>query len=199
MSDAQELAVYRILSELLSAGYFAAPNLVPLLIFKMIELSVKEGLSPKSPFAFGAFGYILSGYMGKVDEGIHYGDISLNVSRKIKTEELTSRLLMTYNVFLVHWKKKLSDINDELEKGFKSGLETGDNEYSSYLAQNIIYNSLYSGAQLHKLADRSEALDQQIEQFKQYLTIIRLRLFRQCIVNLIYDTSNPADLTGGYF
>ena len=198
-NDPEKLAICRILSELFSAAYFASPDLVPLLIFKIIHLSVKEGLSPISPFAFGAYGYILSAYMGKVDAGIHYGQVSLNVSDKLKTEELNSRLLMTYNVFLIHWKKKLSEMNDDMERAFKSGLETGDNEYSSYLAQNITYTLFYSGADLHKLADKSEILDRQIEKFKQDLTIIRLRIFRQCIANLIYDAVEPYVLSGTIF
>ncbi len=198
-SDPEKLAAHRILTELLSAGYFAAPDLVPLLIFKLVELSVKDGLSPKSPFAFAALGYILSAYTGKVDEGIRYGDISIYLTNKLKTDESNPRVQMTYNVFLVHWKKKLSLINDDLEKAFKSGLETGDNEYSSYLAQNITYNSFYSGVQLHTLAEKSEQLDRQIEKFKQDLTIIRLRVFRQCIENLIYDSTEPDIFAGAIF
>ena len=199
VQDPEKLATYRILSDMLSAGYFAAPNLVPLLIFKMVELSVKDGLSPKSPFAFAALGYILSGYMGKVDKGIEYGNIALNVSNNMRTAELQSRTLMTYNMFLVHWKMRLSDINEEIEKAYKSALETGDHEYSCYLASNITYNSFYSGVQLYKLADKSEILSQQIDQFKQYLTSIRLRTFRQSIANLIYDTTEPAILAGDIF
>ncbi len=199
MSDPEKLAAYRILSELLSAGYFAAPNLVPLLIFKMVTLSVKEGLTPQSPFAFAALGYILSAYIGKVDEGIYYGDISRSVSKKLGTEEQNSKLAMTYNVFLVHWKKRLADINEDMEAGFKSGLETGDTEYTSYLAQNITYNSFYSGATLHKLADTSEILDRQVEKFRQDLTLIRLRIFRQSIANLIHETEDPEILSGAIF
>jgi histidine kinase len=199
MADQEQLATYRILSEMLSAGYFAAPNLVPLLIFKMVEVSVKNGLSPQSPFAFAAYGYILSAYMGKIDEGIHFGTVALNVSDKLKTEELTSRLLMTYDVFLVHWKKKYEDLLDEMERAFKNGLENGDNEYSSYLAQNITYTSLYAGADLAKLADKSELLDRQIEKFRQDVTIVRLRIFRQSIANLIYDVPEPYMLQGTMF
>jgi predicted ATPase/class 3 adenylate cyclase len=199
VTDAEKLAAYRILSELLSASYFAAPDLVPLLIFKMVHLSVKEGLSPKSPFAFAALGYILSAYIGQVDKGIHYGDIAINLSNRLKTEEQVPRLLMTYNVFLVHWKKKLSDLNDELDKAFKIGLETGDNEYTSYLSQNITYNSLYSGIHLHKLADKSEVLDRQVQKFRQDLTIIRLRILRQGIDNFINATEDPDVLCGAIF
>lgn len=199
ITDPDKLVVYRILSELLSAGYWAAPNLVPLLIFKMVELSVKQGLSPKSPFAFAALGYILSVYMGQTEQGIHFGEIALNVSRKLKTEEVTPRLLMTKNIFLVHWTTRLSELNDELEQGFRSGLETGDNEYTTYLAQNIIYNSFYAGAPLHRLADKAEVLDQQVEKFRQDLTIIRIRIFRESIANLINDSPHPDVLSGYVF
>ena len=56
MKDPEKNAAMRILSDITSASYFAVPNLVPLLVFKMISLSVKHGLSRKSPFSLRHMG-----------------------------------------------------------------------------------------------------------------------------------------------
>ncbi len=199
MDDNEKNAVMRILSDISSAAYFAAPQLVPLLIFKMVRLTVKHGLSRKSPYSFAAYGFILSAYMGETDNGITYGQIALNLAKKLKADELNASIMTTNNVFLTHWRKPLHETIDDLEKAFKSSLESGDTEWGSYAAHNMAYQLFIMGFPLNDLAKRTEMLDTQIEKFRQNLTIKRLRIFRQSIYNLINETAHPEVLTGDIF
>ena len=199
MKDAEKNAAMRILSDITSASYFAVPNLVPLLVFKMVGLTVKYGLSRKSPFSFAAYGYILSVFLNETDKGINFGETALHLAKKINAEELIGSILATNNIFLVHWKKPPADLVHDLEKAFKSSLESGDNEYASYSAHNIVYQLFLLGNPLNKLSKRAEVLDLQIEKFKQDLTLKRLRLFRQSISNLIETTEHPDILKGRIF
>lgn len=199
MKDAEKNAAMRILSDITSASYFAVPNLVPLLVFKMVSLSVKHGLSRKSPFSFAAYGYILSVYLNEIDKGIHFGEIALHLAKKLNAEELVGSILVTGNIFLVHWKRPLTETISDLEKAFKSSLESGDNEYASYAAHNIVYQLFIMGNPLQGLSKKAEMLDLKIEKFKQDLTLKRLRLFRQSISNLIEITENPDILKGKIF
>ena len=199
MMDKEKNALMRILSDISSAAYFAAPELVPLLIFKMVRLTVKYGLSRNSPYSFAAYGFILSAYMGEIDKGITYGQIALNIAKKLKADELNASILTTNNVFLTHWRKPLKDTVDDLEKAFLNGLQSGDNEWGSYAAHNMVYQLLIMGFPLKELARKAEILDLQIEKFRQGLTIRRLRIFRQAISNLITGSEAPAVLKGAYF
>ncbi|MBC7872802.1 MAG: GAF domain-containing protein, partial [Ferruginibacter sp.] len=199
MKDAEKNAAMRILSDITSASYFAVPNLVPLLVFKMVSLSVKHGLSRKSPFSFAAYGYILGVFMNETDKGIHFGEIALHLAKKLNAEEQTGSILVTSNIFLVHWRRPLTETTDDLEKAFKSSLESGDNEYASYAAHNIVYQLFIMGYPLQVLSKKAEILDLKIEKFKQDLTLKRLRLFRQSISNLIEVTDHPDKLQGQLF
>jgi histidine kinase len=199
MKDAEKNVAMRILSDISSASFFAVPNLVPLLVFKMISLTVKYGLSKKSPFSFAAYGYILSVYLNEIDKGINFGEIALHLAKKINAEELIGSIMVTSNIFLVHWKKPFSETIHDLDKSFKSALESGDNEYASYAAHNIVYQLFIMGYPLQQLSKKAEMLDLQIEKFKQDLTLKRLRVFRQSIANLIEESSNPDTLTGNIF
>ena len=78
MEDDQKNAAMRIMSDITSAAYFAVPNLVPLLVFKMVNHTVKYGLSRKSPFSFSAYGFILSVHLKEIDKGSSYGDIAIH-------------------------------------------------------------------------------------------------------------------------
>ena len=86
-----------------------------------------------------------------------------------------------------------------LEKGFQTGLETGDYENTSYLAHNIAYHSLYAGAPLKELLQRCATLQNTIEPFKRQLTITRLRLTAQSINDLIEGAGNPGVMSGDIF
>ena len=199
MTNHEKNAMMRILSDISSASYFAAPELVPLLIFKMVRLTVKYGLSRKSPYSFAAYGFILSAYMGEIYNGIKYGQIALNIVKKLKADELNASILTTNNVFLTHWQKPLHETIPDLEKAFVNSLESGDHEWGSYAAHNLAYQSFIMGFPLKELARKTETLDLQIEKFRQDLTIKRLRIFRQSIQNLIHHSDAPEILKGEIF
>jgi predicted ATPase/class 3 adenylate cyclase/predicted Ser/Thr protein kinase len=199
MRDEERNAEMRILSDISSASYFAVPNLVPLLVFKMVSLTVKHGLSRKSPFSFAAYGYILSVYLNEINKGITFGDIALHLAKKIHAEELLGSILVTSNIFLKHWRQPLPETIPDLDRAFKSALESGDNEYASYAAHNIVYQMFIIGSPLQDLSKKAELLQQKIERFKQNLTLKRLQLFRQSISNLLEETENPDVLIGKIF
>ncbi|TMI89496.1 MAG: GAF domain-containing protein [Bacteroidetes bacterium] len=199
MGDEQKKAAMRIMSEISSASYFAVPNLVPLLVFKMVKMTVKHGLSVKSPFSFAAYGYILSAHVKQIDKGSRMGEIAVHLAKKINAEEVMGSIIATSNLFLDHWKKPLPEITNDLEKAFKLSIEYGDNEYASYAAHNIIYHLFISGSSLQTLSKKAAVLDQQIEKFKQDLTLKRLRLFRQAIDNILFPTDEPDLLKGNIY
>ncbi len=199
MKDLEKNASMRILSDISSASFFAVPNLVPLLAFKMIQLTVKYGLSRKSPFSFAAYGYILSVFLNEIDKGISFGEIALHLAKKIHAEELIASIIATNNLFLVHRRTPITETIHDLEKAFTSGLESGDNEYASYAAHNMIYQLFIMGYPLADLAKKAETLELKIEKFQQDLTLKRLRLFHQSVLNLIEATDHPDILSGAIF
>ena len=199
MKDPEKNIAMRILSDISSASFFAVPDLVPLLVFKMVSLTVKHGLSRKSPFSLAVYSYILSAFLNEVDKGISFGEIALHLAKKINAEEQVGSILVAGNLFLEHWKKPFHEMIPNLEKAFKSSLESGDNEYASYAAHNMVYQMFMMGYPLKELSKKAETLDLQIEKFKQDLTLKRLRIFRQSIQNLTEVTQSPHVLQGELF
>lgn len=199
MKDEQKNAAMRIMNEISSSAYFVIPDLVPLLVFKMVSMTVKHGLSVKSPFSFAAYGFILSAHLGQIQKGTHMGEVALQLARKINAEEVMGSVLTTSNLFLDHYKKPMPELNNDLEKALKLSIEYGNNEWASYAAHNMVYQLFVSGASLHTLEKKAASLDLQIEKFKQDLTLKRLRLFRQAIDNLINETTAPQQLRGNIY
>jgi len=199
MTSPEKNAAMRILSDISSASFFAVPDLVPLLAFKMIRLTVTYGLSRKSPFSFAVYGYILSGFLNEIDKGISFGEIALHLAKKIHADELIASIIATNNLFLVHRRVPVTETIPDLEKAFTTGLESGDNEYASYAAHNMVYQFYIMGYPLPELSKKAEMLELKIEKFQQDLTLRRLRLFHQSILNLLVETEKPDILSGEIF
>ena len=199
MEDKEKNAIMRLLSDISSASYFAAPELVPLVIFKMIRLTVQYGLSRKSPYSFAAYGFILSAYMGEIDHGISFGNIAVDLATKLKANELYGSILTTNNLFLNHWRKPLKDTIPDLDAAFKSSIQSGDTEWTTYSAHNSIYQLFVMGYPLADLSRKMEALNNEVEKFRHELTLKRMAIYRQTVHNLLVESDDPTLLSGNIF
>ncbi|MFB2923315.1 ATP-binding protein [Aerosakkonema funiforme] len=61
MTDSIKLAAMRILSNIVTPTYFAVPELMPLIVFKQVNLSLKYGNASESAHAYAVYGLILCG------------------------------------------------------------------------------------------------------------------------------------------
>ena len=73
MTKPEKLAAMQILSRITRVAYHAAPDLVPLLVFKQVNLSIQYGNTFVSPFAYANFGLILCGMVGNIEAGYEFG------------------------------------------------------------------------------------------------------------------------------
>ncbi|HBY76691.1 MAG TPA: serine/threonine-protein kinase PknK, partial [Cyanobacteria bacterium UBA11148] len=83
MTDPYKKAAMRILNSIVSATYFIAPSLMPLLTFKGVSLSVKYGNSFLAPARYAGYGIILCGFFGDIESGYRYGNLALRVLKQL--------------------------------------------------------------------------------------------------------------------
>lgn len=126
MSDLQQLAAMQILTKLVPSAHIVAPLLLPLLIFKQVEMSIECGNSSIAIFTYADYGLILCGVMGDLDAGYEFGQVSLKLLEQYQIPAFKSRAYFIVNSFIRHWKEPLSQSIPFLLEGYQSGLETGD-------------------------------------------------------------------------
>lgn len=198
MSDKRILIVMDVIYSMLAPAYFAMPDFLPVGVFKMIALSLKYGLGPITPYAFLGYGYIYSAFLGNIKAGTKYGNIGFSLHKKLDTRAMSASFHGIYHALTNHWIMHLPDTIQGLKEGYQVGLETGDIEYTSYLAHNIIYHSLYSGKNLPEILDEGSALLKQVESFNIEMVLYRIRIFLQSIHDLIELPAEPGVLDGEF-
>ncbi|AKG24625.1 trifunctional serine/threonine-protein kinase/ATP-binding protein/sensor histidine kinase [Calothrix sp. 336/3] len=199
MEDPQMLAAMQILTKLVPSAYIASPFLVPLLIFKQVELSIQYGNSQISIFSYADYSLILCGIMGDISTGYKFGQLSLTLLEKLQITSFKSRAYLVVSTFTRHWQEPLHDVIPSLLAGYLSGLESGDWECVALNLSTYSYYKYWAGGELQELKTEMLAYRQVMEQVKQQATLLSHEVYLQAVLNLLGDAQVPYHLQGEIF
>jgi PAS domain S-box-containing protein len=199
MTDSSKRAAMRILSKVASAAYLAAPDLLPLVVFKSVNLSVKYGRAPESAFAYAGYGFIMCRALGDIDSGYRFGQLALSLAERSDAKELRARTSLTANAFVRHWKEHVRASLQPLLGAYQSGLETGDLEYAAHSARNYVAFSFYVGKDLPELEREIASYSETVRQLKQASALYLSDLYRQVVLNLMGNAKDPTVLSGAAY
>jgi PAS domain S-box-containing protein len=196
MTEPEKLAAMRILSSITVAAHMAAPDLMPLLASKQVNLSIQYGNAFVSPFVYATFGLILCGMVGNIEVGYQFGQLALRQLSQPHTHSLRARTLLFVNVFIIHWKEHIRESLEPLLEGYQSGLETGDLEFAAYCAHGYCFHSFVVGKELVELEREMRIYSEAIREIKQKTALTLNQLFHQSVLNLMGCSVNPCRLIG---
>jgi PAS domain S-box-containing protein len=195
MTVPDKLAAMQILSRISPSVRFVAPDLLSLLLFKQVSLSVEYGNGFVSPFVYALCGFTLC-KMGNIESGYKFGRLALSLLSQPNTHSLKSRTLNVVNFSIIHWKEHIREILKPLLEGYQSGLETGDLEFAAYCARAYCTYSLITGKELLKVESEMTAYGKAIRQIKQEAVLTSLQIFQQSTLNLMGCSIEPTRLIG---
>ncbi|WP_228056956.1 response regulator [Tychonema sp. LEGE 07203] len=197
MTNPDKLAAMRILSTVVSAAHLAAPELLPLMVFKQVRLSIKYGNTSVSSCAYATYGLILSGEnVGDIETGYQFGQLALLLLDKFNTKELKARTIFIVNYFVKHWKEHLRETLNSLQNAYSIALETGDLEYAAYAVCVYSYHSYVLGKELPKVESDMAMYSNTLSQLKQETSFYYNQLNRQVVLNLMGQAADKCRLVG---
>ncbi len=199
MTDPHKLACMRILGIVDSAAYLAVPELIPILTFKSVGLSVKYGNAPVSPFYFVHFGIILGKVTGDFDASYQYGELALSLLERIDAKEFETSAVFLKNACITHWKDPLRDTLPILMEAHQTGLETGNLEYGCYALNVYAYHSFYSGVNLADLDETVQTFLDITKKYKHETSHKYCMFYRQTMQNLLGKAEDPRRLVGRFY
>ena len=196
MSDPIKLVAMRILTAMIAPAYQAAPTLLPLLIFKQINLCLTEGNSAISAFSYADYGLVLCGVVGDLEAGYQFGQLALTVLDRFQAKANKCRTYLIVHNCISHWKESLNGQLPFLQEGYQVGLETGDLEHSALSALTYCTYAYFAGNELPTLAIEMEIYRQGISQLKQEHILISQAIYYQTVLNLLGQSVDPCQLEG---
>ncbi|MBE9115517.1 PAS domain S-box protein [Lusitaniella coriacea LEGE 07157] len=184
MTDKIALAAMRIIPSMGSAAYVVVPELVPLIVFKLVQLSVKYGNAPQSPYGYAAYGFILCGVVGEIEQGFAFGKLAYQLLDQSERSDLRARTYFLVNCFVGHWKEHLRESLPQFLEGYQIGLETGDLEFAAWSIQTYSDSSYFAGMELAELEPQFVRYGETLIQLKQEAILDLHRIYWQAVLNL---------------
>lgn len=167
LEDRNLQSVMRILADIVPIAFNAAPGHLPLVVCKMVEISIVNGNSKHSPFAYSLYALLLCGIIGDIKLGTTFGDLAIDLVNKRGT---TSEMAKTYNMVglhVMHFKDHLEKVTRTLEMAYLKGLETGDHLFAGFAGHGYCLNYYLSGNELNRTRKVFENYTHSMENIKQ--------------------------------
>ncbi|WP_442940919.1 AAA family ATPase [Nostoc sp.] len=199
MTEPDKLAAMQILSSITIAAYVAAPNLMPLLVSKQVNLSIQSGNAVVSPFAYAFYGLILCGTSGNIEIGYEFGQLALNLLSHLNVHSLRARTLLIVNNFIIHWKEHIRNTIQPLLEAYQRGLEVGDLEFAAYCAHCYCFQSYAVGKELAEVEREMTKYSEAIRQIKQKTALTWNKIYQQTIANLMGFSVSLTRLVGEFY
>jgi len=196
MNDPHSLAAIRIISSVGTAFYSVVPELVPMGVFQVVQLSVKHGNARESAFDYAAYGLILCGAIGDIETGYKFGALALKLLDKFNAKEVKARTYLLVYDMIIHWKEHVNKTLKPLIEAYQIGLETGDLEYAALSVLVYSYHSYFIGKELGELSDEITKYGKAIASLKQEAALHLNQIYEQSVLNLSGKANDPCHLIG---
>ncbi|MBD2595676.1 AAA family ATPase [Nostoc spongiaeforme FACHB-130] len=193
-----QLAAMRILVGLFASVYLAKPQLLPLKIFTMVKICIQCGNSPQAAIAYSLYGLFLCA-TGEIERGYQFGQLATTILDQLQAKELTSKVNLTFALFIKHWRDSLRSTLPVFLSGLTSGLEHGDLEYVGYCANCYCQFLFWTGEHLEIAEAEADKYCLLIENIKQEASLIWANTWRQTVINLRGKAENVMMLVGTSF
>jgi predicted ATPase/signal transduction histidine kinase len=199
MTNLEKIAAINILSSMTMPAVYALPNLVPLIIFKAVQLSVTSGNTETSLFAYAGYGLIMCGITGDISIGYQFGELARKLLSRLNAGRMRARTLLVVHGFIRHWKVHIREILPPLLEAIQSGLEFGDHQYTASCVQVYCSGLLYTGIDLEKVDQDTKSYSELVKKLNQSVALKSILIVRQTVDNLKGKSENPWQLKESIF
>jgi len=196
MTDPRQLAAMSIGERIGGAALFVQPALLPLMILKGVEASLKYGHTDASLTAYASYGMILACKLGQVERGQAFGELALRLTERLPVKSIAGRVLHIHSALVRHWAEPLHACLAPLRQAFELCLDHGDFEYAVLAATVYATNSLDASVPLDQLADDIAGLLATARTLNQGPLVHYLECDLQAALNFLGRSADPSRLAG---
>ncbi|MBK9498517.1 MAG: AAA family ATPase [Leptospiraceae bacterium] len=199
LKNPTSLAIMEILSVTSSPAYTTSPNLLPILVFKQVAITAKQGLTNSSAFAYTSLALIYCGVLNDIDNGYEFGKLGLLLLDKVLAPEFKPKTILVFNGFVRFWKEHLHNTLTPLLEAHKIGLEVGDLEFAGISCYTYTLQSFHCGKEITNLLREMEIYDRVLNNINQSDRLPYHKIFYQMVENFSGKQENPEILKGAIY
>jgi serine phosphatase RsbU (regulator of sigma subunit)/tetratricopeptide (TPR) repeat protein len=193
------IAQFGILNMVIPPAWLAMPEGFAWSALKMVDLSQNYGNNPISSFGYAIYALLLCGQPAQYQEGLEYGELAIELNKKMPNLFVKGTIHFFFNCFVQHWKRHKSH-NVALHQVAHQGCsEGGAYVYGVYNIIFYFFQPFCSQTSLDEVATQFQNFMPFVEKVNDQDVLGVLRLLLQVIKNLQGDTATLDSLTNDDF
>ena len=185
MTDPDKIAIVQILSKTLSATYISAPDLMPLLVFRQVNIFAKYGNINQSSLTYSYYALILCGVLQDIETGYKFGQLALKLLNKFDSKQIRPRVIFMIYYFIHHYKYHLNTTLSPLLEAYQTALEIGDTEYGAWAATIYCAHAYYTGKELSEVSQQLQIYTESCIKTNQESAALYCDIFAQTVLCLL--------------
>lgn len=200
MTDQNKLASVRILQKIYTSTSITNPMLQLETILKQLILLIKYGNVPGSVSCYSYYGATLCGHIKDIDSGYRFGQLAIKLQQKSKVMAFEALVAHLYYGCIFHWKECLrnTQVQEKLLQAYQTGLDTGNNEYASYVIISLCLIKIFGGYSLKEINKDFYVYTKLIKKINIEYSIFYLKICRKLVINFLVSTADKHRLFSEY-
>jgi len=151
VDDPEKAAAVRILAALIPTTYLISPDLWLFTTFKVVNHSLRHGVSPASALGFASYGTVLGAVMGDHKRGYEFGRMAIELAEKGNDPSILCNVLHTFASFIKPSRDPLEECFPLWKRVQKLGLEVGDHQFCNYAIISEVLARATRGSNLQEV------------------------------------------------
>lgn len=151
----EEIRIVMGLLSTLVASFFFVEDISFTHVAKLVELTVKHGVAPDSPYGLSWFGVCISSRYGLAEDGYAFGLAALNIVEKHGFESGRIATLVALDQVAV-WTQPLEVALEYAQQARRRGISSGDIGMACYACNHIVSDMLAMGEVLPLIDEAAE-------------------------------------------
>lgn len=199
MTDPKSLAAMQILTLMFAPAMVTKPQLLPTIVFTLMDQCSFKGNSSYSAFGYALYGMYLCENPDSIDRGTRFGALALELLESSDRNRLEHRVRELVQVFIASWgEKHLREVTEEMHRIAKSAMEAGEIEIACNQFMSLCILLPCIGEPLDIVVETCSKYINSLSEMKQGFQLKMAQIWAQLQLNLCGRADNPNLLTGRY-
>jgi predicted ATPase len=155
MTDPDMHAAMRVLAFLTAPALYTDINLYHLHFCKMVNLSLRYGISDASTFGYAGFGVILCLPFRRYSEGYRFAKLACDLVEKHGFAAYKAMVYLSTQMAAL-WTQPIETAIELIRAAFRAGAESGDLSFACYSCMHLVTDLLIQGTHLDDVWRESE-------------------------------------------
>jgi PAS domain S-box-containing protein len=150
-TDPTVKAIISLLADSMASVYATRATLLPLVVLKALNLSLRHGNVEESCSIYNCYGLVVLAFYGDIRQGAEFSDMALRLSQNFSDPKVKGRLLLVHGAIINLWRAHIATSLPIMEQAFLAAVDVGDLAFACYTGCFAVWLTLEAGEPLDEI------------------------------------------------